>query len=175
MNITIRLLEAQDIQLIYSSFAEIGWNRPISQYERYLAEQDRGERVVLVAYSDENFTGYVTMIWQLGQPDYPPFAEKGIPEIQDLNVLPQFRRRGIASALMDEAEKQIFERSPIVGIGVGMHPGYGAAQRMYALRGYVPDALGLFYKGQFVTPGQEVRVDDDLLLHLTKQRGRESF
>jgi len=170
MNITIRLLEARDIQLIASSFADIGWNKPTSQYERYLAEQDRGERVVLVAYSDEDFTGYVTIKWQS---DYPPFAEKGIPEIQDLNVLPVFRRRRIASALMDEAEKQVFERLRIVGIGVGMYPDYGAAQRMYVLRGYVPDALGLFYKGQHVRPSQEVCVDDDLTLHFTKEREKE--
>ena len=170
MNITIRLLEARDIQLIASSFADIGWNKPASQYERYLAEQDRGERVVLVAYSGEDFTGYVTVKWQSG---YPPFVEKGIPEITDLNVLPNFRRRGIAGALMNRAEEQIFERSRIVGIGVGMHSGYGAAQRAYILRGYVPDALGLFYQGQHVEQGQEVHVDDDLALYFTKEREEE--
>ena len=169
MNTTIRLLEIQDIQLISLSFTTIGWNKPTSLYEGYLAEQDRGERVVLVAYSDNDFTGYVTIVWQSY---YPPFAEEGIPEINDLNVLPDFRRRGIASALLDEAERRIFERSRIAGIGVGMHAGYGAAQRMYALRGYVPDGLGLSYKGQPVEHGQQVPVDDDLLLYLTKERNR---
>ena len=167
MNITIRLLEAQDIQPMYSSFADTGGYRPPLLFERYLAEQDRGTRVVLVAYLDKDFVGYVTIKWQS---DYPPFAEKGIPEINDLNVLPPFQRRGIASALVDEAEKRIFERSPIAGIGVGMYSDYGAAQRMYVLRGYVPDGLGLFYKGIHVKPGQELMVDDDLTLYLTKER-----
>jgi ribosomal protein S18 acetylase RimI-like enzyme len=167
MDITIRLLEARDIQLIASSFAVIGGYRPPLLYERYHAEQDRGERVVLVAYSGEYFVGYVTINWQS---DYPPFAEKGVPLVQDLNVLPAFRRRGVASALVDEAEKRIFERSRTVGIGVGMYSDYGPAQRMYALRGYVPDGLGLAYEGKPVRPGEEVRVDDDLVLYLTKER-----
>ena len=145
----------------------IGHNKPPSMYERYLAEQEKGERLVFVAYSDEDFAGYITVHWHS---DYPPFAEKGIPDIQDLNVLPQFRRRGIATKLVDEAEKRIFERSRIVGIGVGMYADYGTAQRMYILRGYVPDGLGLFYKEQPVTPGQEVLVDDYLVLYLTKER-----
>ncbi|MEE8413744.1 MAG: hypothetical protein V3R96_04255, partial [Dehalococcoidales bacterium] len=77
---------------------------------------------------------------------------------------------GIASSLVDEAEKRIFERSRIAGIGVGMYADYGPAQRMYILRGYVPDRLGLFYKNQPVIPGREVLVDDDLVLYFTKER-----
>jgi GNAT superfamily N-acetyltransferase len=167
MGITIRLFEKEDIEAIASSFRQIGWRRAVSEYDSYLAEQDRGERVVLVALYNGAFAGYVTIVWTSA---YPPFAEEGIPEINDLNVLPAFRRRGVASSLVNEAEKWIFERSPVAGIGVGMHADYGAAQRMYALMGYVPDTRGLFYRGQQVVPGQEVSVDDDLILYLTKER-----
>ncbi len=170
MNINIKLLEAQDIPGVTAAFDNTVWDVPASFLERFLAEQDRGGRTVLAAYADGDFTGYVTIKWQS---DYPPFAEKGIPEINDLRVLPDFRRRGIATALVDEAEKRIFERLPIAGIGVGLYADYGAAQRMYILRGYVPDGLGLFCKGQHVKPGQEVTVDDDLVLYFTKERGRE--
>ena len=147
------------------SSSAIGHNKSI--YEQYLAEQERDERLVLVAYYDDDFAGYGTIHWHS---DYPPFAEKGIPEIKDLNVLPRFRRRGIATKIVDEAEKRIFERSLVIGIGVGMYADYGAAQRMYILRGYVPDGLGLFYKDKPVIPGKEVIVDDDLTLYLTKER-----
>ena len=167
MNITIKLLEAQEVEPIGSSFDSTVWKDITPLLERYLAEQERGKRVVLIAYIDNEFGGYVTIKWKS---DYPSFAEKGIPEINDLRVLPAFRRRGIATALVDEAEKRIFERSPIAGIGVGMYADYGAAQRMYALRGYVPDGLGLAYKGQHVKPGHEVMVDDDLILYLTKEK-----
>jgi len=167
MNITIRLLETQDIQVISSAFADIGWNKPASQYERYLAEQDKGERVVLVAHSGENFAGYVTIVWKS---EYPSFAEKGIPEVVDLNVLPASRRQGVGSALMDEAERRVFERADVAGIGVGISADYGAAQRMYVLRGYVPDGRGLFRSGKHIREGSTVRVDDCVIC-LTKERG----
>lgn len=170
MNITIRLLETQDIKKLASLFADIGWNRRVSLFERYLEEQDREERIVLTAYSGENFAGYVTIVWKS---DYPPFAEKGIPETKDLNVLPAFRRQGIASALMDEAERRVFERSRIAGIGFGVSADYGAAQRMYVLRGYVPDGRGLFGNGQYIRERSTVQVDD-CVIYLTKERERES-
>ncbi len=167
MNITIRLLELADIRSLPAAFADTVWDVPESHFERFLGEQNKGERTVLLAHSDGVFTGYVTIKWQS---DYPDFAEKAIPEINDLRVLPQFRRRGIAGALLDEAEKRIFEQSGAAGIGVGMYADYGPAQKLYVRRGYVPDGAGLFYKNQPVIPGQDVPVDDDLVLYLTKER-----
>ena len=166
MDITIKQLETHELSLLTSAFASSVWDTAEAHFQRYLAEQDRGERVFLIAYSDSEIAGYVTIKWQSG---YPPFAEKAIPEINDLRVLPQFRRRGIATALVDEAEKRVSERSRIVGIGVGMYADYGPAQRMYVLRGYVPDGLGLYHGKQPVISGQTVPVDDDLVLYLTRE------
>ena len=101
MSISIRILEGQDIPILYSTPAATGGVRPPLLYERYLSEQEEGKRVVLLAFYDNEFVGYVTIIWQ---PEYSSFAEKGIPEINDLNVHPAFRRRGIGSALVDEAD-----------------------------------------------------------------------
>lgn len=87
MNITTRLLEAQDINLIVESMHDIGsYGKTISGYERYLDEQIKGERVVIVAFSRPDFVGHVTVIWR---PHYPPFAETNIPEISDLSVMPR--------------------------------------------------------------------------------------
>ena len=140
--LTIRLLQSSDIQPIATAFAELGWDKPASQYEQYLSEQESGQRVVLVAHSGVqnlqtlDFAGYVTICWQS---HYPPFREANIPEIVDFNVLPRFRRQGIGAALMDEAENRIARVSPVVGLGVGMTADYGSAQRMYVRRGYIPD------------------------------------
>jgi ribosomal protein S18 acetylase RimI-like enzyme len=164
-DLTLRLLGAQDIDTISAAFTAIGWHKPPSLYQVYLAEQEAGGRVVLVARVKGAFAGYVTIRWES---DYAPFREQGIPEIVDLNVLPPFRRRGIGSALLDEAERRIAERSPVAGIGVGLYADYGAAQRMYVLRGYVPDGRGLCYAGRQVLPGKTAAVDDALTLHLTK-------
>lgn len=165
IHLTIRLLEASDIAPIAAAFAAIGWNKPAVQYERYLAEQAAGERTVLVALLEGVFAGYLTLCWQ---PAYPPFAEAGIPEIQDFNVLPALQRRGIGTCLMEEAERRIGERSPVVGIGVGMTADYGAAQRLYVQRGYIPDGRGLVSNNRFLQYGAQVIMDDALNLHFTK-------
>ncbi|MGZ5988805.1 MAG: GNAT family N-acetyltransferase [Rhizomicrobium sp.] len=160
-------LQANDIPAIAAAFAALGWNKPAAQYERYLGEQDAGVRDILVARDGGEFCGYVTVYWQ---PDYPPFRDAAIPEIQDFNVLPDFRRRRIGSQLMDEAERLAFARSPTVGIGFGLHHDYGAAQRLYVLRGYVPDALGIMSHGRRVNWGDDAKIDDDLVLYLTKTK-----
>lgn len=161
----IRPLEGEDIPEIAAAFLDIGWSKPAAQYERYLAEQERDERGVLVAFEDGSFAGYLTIVWQSG---YPPFRSANIPEIVDFNVLPHCRRQRIGSRLMDAAERRIAERSPLAGIGVGMDPDYGPAQRLYVLRGYVPDGRGMSSHGRHVTYGQTVVVDDDLVLYFTK-------
>lgn len=165
MNLTIRKLTEADALTISEAFTAIGWHKPLEQYQRYLRQQQDHHIVVLVAEYDHVFAGYVKVEWQ---PEYPFFKEQAIPEIQDLNVLPKYRRRGIATALMDQAEALVASRSNRVGIGVGLHPGYNAAQRMYVLRGYVPDGLGVMWQDHYIREGQTVVADDGLILHLVK-------
>ncbi|HEY9339017.1 MAG TPA: GNAT family N-acetyltransferase [Kribbella sp.] len=160
----IRPLRAGDPEMISGAMTAIGWNKPLSQYERYLAEQTAGTRDILVATVDDGYAGYVTVRWES---PYEPFG--GIPEIQDFNVLPELRRRGIGTALMDAAEALVAERSAVVGIGVGLYPDYGQAQRMYVRRGYLPDGRGLIYDGRQVPPMEMIRNDDSATLMFTKQ------
>ncbi len=161
----IRSLRDDDAARVAAAFRQIGWNKTEAQYWLYLKEQAAGRRVCLVALADERFAGYVTLNWF---PKYPPFADSGIPEIQDLNVLPEFRRQGIATRLLDEVEAHASERSSVVGIGVGLHPGYNAAQRLYGKRGYIPDGCGITYRDCFLEEGAKIVLDDELVLHLTK-------
>jgi GNAT superfamily N-acetyltransferase len=162
----IRPLCDDDPAKMAVAFQRIGWKKTEAQYRRYLEEQAAGRRVCRVAIADGRFAGYVTLNWQ---PAYPSFAEAGIPEIQDLNVLPEFRRQGIARRLLDEVEVLAGERSSVVGIGVGLHPGYNAAQRLYGQRGYIPDGRGITYRDRCLEEGAQIVLDDDLVLHLTKQ------
>jgi GNAT superfamily N-acetyltransferase len=64
------------------------------------------------------FAGYVTLLWVSA---YGPFAERQVPEISDLNVLPAHRRQGIGSALLDCAESAASARSNVAGLGVGLY------------------------------------------------------
>ena len=172
MDILIRQLETQDIETIAAAFQLLGWNKPVTQYERYYAQQLQGKRTVLVAFLNNEFVGYLTICWQS---EYPPFRQANIPEIKDFNVLPTFRRQGIGTQLMGEAERMITQRSAIVGIGVGLYVDYGAAQRLYVKRGYIPDGKGLVSHDRFVKPGDQVAVDDDLVLYLTKNTAADSI
>jgi GNAT superfamily N-acetyltransferase len=162
----IRRLERKDISEIARAFQELGWNKPASQYERYLTQQKMSLRDVYVAFVEGQFAGYLTISWESS---YSLFRERNIPEIVDFNVLPKFRRKGIGTQLMDKAEREIARVSPVAGIGVGMTSDYGAAQRLYVLRGYIPDGLGLHWRGHHVRYGEEIKVDDDLGLYFTKE------
>jgi len=161
----IRRMEPNDIPLISEAFRKIDWNKPESQYLQYYNEQIAEKRIVFLAFINEEFAGYGNIVWTSR---YPLFREKQIPEISDLNVLPLFRRRGIASAIMDKAEEIAFKRSDVVGIGVGLYADYGPAQTMYVLRGYVPDGRGITYNYAPVYGGRQVCADDDLIMWFTK-------
>ncbi|HEY2171241.1 MAG TPA: GNAT family N-acetyltransferase [Candidatus Angelobacter sp.] len=164
-DVEIRVLSENDPETISAAFKDIGWGTPVAQYQRYLAEQAAGSRLCFVATVNRQFAGYVTVNWA---PPYPPFADQKIPEIQDLNVVPPFRRRGIGTRLLDRAEEEAAIRARVVGIGVGLHPGYNVAQRLYVKRGYIPDGRGITYHNRYVEEGMKVVLDDDLVLHLTK-------
>lgn len=164
-HLEFRPLDAVDPERLSAAFARIGWNKPPSQYQRYLEEQSSGTRWVCVAVDDDKFMGYVTV---LRGAEYPSFREKKIPEIQDLNVLPEYRGRGIGSRLLDRAESWIGALSKIAGLGVGLHPGYNQAIRIYVKRGYIPDGEGVTYAGRRVAEGELVRFDDELVLWMTK-------
>ena len=150
--LALEKLVSADIVEIAAAFAKLGWSKPASQYEAYLAEQEAGERVVIVAHWSGVFVGYVTVVWHA---HYVPFAAESIPEIADFNVLPEWRKRGFGTALMDEAERLIREHSPVVGIGVGMTADYGAAQRLYVKRGYIPDGRRPHLRRQNSHPWRE--------------------
>ncbi len=174
--VLIRRIGADDPPVMAAAFASIGWSlsKPLRLFADYLQQHTDDRREVLVAVVGGEFAGYVTLTWKSR---YQPFATNGVPEVQDLNVLPLFRRKGIATRLVAEAERVAFGRSPVVGIAVGLHPGYNAAQKMYVKCGYVPDGLGVTANDEFVREGQAVVMDDDLVLHLekdlvaTKRRG----
>ena len=79
------------------------------------------------------------------------------------------RGRGVGSALMDAVEALAAEASDTVCLGVGLHSGYGAAQRMYVLRGYVPDGSGVWYEGHVLEQYVPCVNDDELVLYLSKK------
>lgn len=139
--------------------------------EAYVQDEESGKRVVLVAEFGGEVAGYVTLLWTA---EDPVFRAAGIPEISDLRVLPSFRGRGVGTALLDRVEAEAGERVPRVGLNVGLHSGYGPAQRLYVRRGYLPDGSGVVVEGTAVPEGATIRLDDDpvVTLRMTKDLPR---
>lgn len=165
--IEIRTMKEEDAGMMRDVFQQHGIRRPEDYYPNCWQENQSGGRVTFLAFWEGEYAGSLHLKMHS---DYPYFAENGIPEINDFNVIPPLRRRGIGDALMDAAERTALDRCGIVGIGVGLFASYGQAQRMYARRGYIPDGLGIMYKGQPVEKGTAAFVDDDLNLFFTKKR-----
>lgn len=164
-DLVIGPMEPGDCKALSDGFAAQGWDKPLSQYEGYLKEQRAGARQVLVARWKGEAVGYLTL---LPQAPAGPFAGKGWPEIADFNVLEKFQRRGIGSRLMGCAEEEAAKKSRTVCLGVGLHSGYGSAQRMYVKRGYVFDGSGVWYQDKLLGQYEPCANDDGLVLYLVK-------
>ncbi|MFN7038499.1 MAG: GNAT family N-acetyltransferase [Alphaproteobacteria bacterium] len=139
-------------------------------FEQYLQEAGADERIIWLAYIDNKFAGYNTLKWES---QYPSFKNQNIPEIMDLNILPEYRKLGIGSMLLECAEKEAKIKCDTIGIGVGLYAGedggYGAAQRLYVKRGYIPDGKGVTYNYEPTIPGHSYPLDDDLVLWFMKK------
>lgn len=162
---TIRSFKESDILTIVRRFEAVNWPKPIAIFENYLKEQHLDKRHIWVAYIEEHFAGYITLKWES---TYEPFHQVKIPEIMDFNVLHDFRNQGIGSQLMDKAERIASKKSETVGIGVGLYEGYGAAQKLYIKRGYIPNGQTITYNYKPLEYGSSALLDDDLVLWFTK-------
>ena len=85
------------------------------------------------------------------------FRDHGIPLVHQVAVAGPFRRRGVATLLMDAAGQ--LARSPGVatlGITVGLFDEYGPAQRLYGQRGYIPEGRGACRGQRPLSKGMQV-------------------
>lgn len=142
---------------------EQGWDKPVSQFNKYLKEQKNQEREVFIAVFEDNVAGYVTLI-----PKAIAGPFQGLPEVSDFNVLIKYRGNGIGSKLLDILEDEVKKESDIITLSVGLHYGYGSAQRMYVKRGYIPDGSGAWYEDKPLEQYAPCRNDDGLVLYMSK-------
>ncbi len=138
-----------------------------SYYERLFERQGQKELEIIIAIKSNIIVGYVLLNWH---PKYAYFRKLDLPEIQDLNVIPQFRRNGIGKSLIEFCEKLAFSNGyDEIGIGVGLDFSFGAAQRIYARLGYIPDGQGVSYDRKQVNIGELRPIDENLCLMMTKK------
>lgn len=123
-------------------------------------------RSVVLGFVDGRAAGYAVVNWA---PVYNLFARLNMPELQDLNVLPDDRGQGLGRAIVTACEELARQRGHTqMGLAVGLTRPYGPAQRLYVRMGYVPDGYGVTYDREPVVAGQVCAVDDDLCLMMVR-------
>ncbi|MBI5346898.1 MAG: GNAT family N-acetyltransferase [Chlamydiae bacterium] len=167
-DVIIRQMTSQDIESIITIFC-FPWTtieKTIEKWKNYYEEQNKNIRFVAVVEKKQQLVGYASL---LSSSEYPHFKKANIPEINDLWVLKEHRRKGIGKRIIayleNQARREGFRQ---IGIGVGLYEDYGPAQNLYGKLGYLPDGSGITYKHLAVVAGEKYPVDDDLVLWLTK-------
>lgn len=164
-NLIIRSMIKSDIEDIVNGFKEQNWYKPYEIITEYYNQQESNEKWIIVAEVDGYVAGYATLLTCAND---GPFANKGIPQIVDFNVFIKYQRQGIGNKIMNIVESIAKEISDHVTLSVGLHSGYGSAQRIYIKRGYIPDGSGVWYKNSQLEQYAQCENDDDLVLHLIK-------
>ena len=164
-SLLIRSMMTTDVERLVNGFAEQDWHKPYELFNYYYNQQENNEKSVIIAEMNCDIAGYVTL---LPYTEVGPFAHKNIPEIVDFNVLIKYQKRGIGNKIMDVIENLAKEKSEYVSLSVGLHYGYGSAQRMYVKRGYMPDGTGVWYGGKQLEQYAKCINDDDLTLYFLK-------
>lgn len=160
--LTTRLATLDDAPLIEGLEAVLQ-SRSEPNYARRLLESGRS---VVLGFRDGLVCGYAAVNWE---PSYSLFARLNMPELQDLNVLPDARGHGLGAMIVVACEALARERGcEQMGLAVGLTRSYGAAQRLYVRAGYLPDGYGVTYDREAIIVGRDYPVDDDLCLMMVK-------
>jgi len=118
-----------------------------------------GHQTYLVAWEGAEPVGHAHVAWTGGK--------LGVPEIQDVFVVPAYRRRGIATALTPAAEREAAAQGH-ARISLGHSIANDAARRLYERLGYRNAGLDPErVQGTVLMRGHRVEVDDTLI-HLVK-------
>lgn len=155
----------EHLSIIDQNFIEQGWTARTEVLNQYLLEQQSGKRIVLVYEEESEVKGYITLI---KNPTSGPCHKLTIPEIVDFNVFEKYQCQGIGQRLLEAIIHISSNFGNLVGIGVGLHPGYGPAQRLYVKNGFIPDGKGVYYRGEIVKQNEPCINDDDLALYFIK-------
>ncbi len=158
---TIKTADQSNISLLYNLYHHMG-----KSDEGYFENAFAQRTEIYIAFQDKDACGFCLLN---RTPRYSLYRKMNIPEIQDLNVVPEYQRRGVGRTLIKHCETVAsHEGYEFIGISVGLTKDFGPAQILYTKLGYVPDGYGVTYDRHGVTKGEICRMDDDLALMLVK-------
>lgn len=164
-SLLIRAMLAEDVPLLCKADQDESQSN-VDYLNRQLENQQSGNCIALVAFYDEEPAGFVFLYYRC---KWGGLGNQGIPGIVDLRVFEAYRRKGIGNKLMDVAESEAGRYCDRVYLDVCLNSDYGAAQVLYAKRGYIPDGKGVYYKEEPCLVNADCRNDDELTLCLIKK------
>ena len=133
----------------------------------YFEKCFKQQKTILIVFVGSVAAGYGFLNWV---PRYQFFEKMNIPEIQDLYVIPEYRKQGAATAMIRYCEVLLNNKNcNYVGVSVALHKDAGYAQRLYTKLGYIPDGNGVTYDRESIDRTKPYYVDDDLCLMLVKE------
>ena len=163
--IDIRTMNYDDIPPICRADGDES-QKNIDYLKRQLDNQEKGECTALLALYNGTVAGYVFLYYKCR---WGGLAGHNIPGIVDLFVFEKYRRKKIATMLLDAAENIARQHCNKIYLDVCLNSSYGPAQRFYIKRGYIPDGKGVYYKEKICEADVAYRNDDELTLYLVKE------
>lgn len=164
-SIEIRIMDFDDIALICKADNDESESN-ILYLRNQLENQIKQECSALLALCNGEIAGYVFVYYKCR---WGGLANCDLPCIIDLIVFEKYRRNGIATALMDVAENIARRYRDQIYLDVCLNSEYGAAQRLYVKRGYVPDGKGVYYEEKVCGINAICKNDDELTLCMVKE------
>ena len=136
---------------------------PIRIVALELSETERVASVLGLARLDQG-DGFYLVAWDGDEPvGHAHLALRDPPELQDVSVLPEHRRRGIASALTEAAEREAAARG-FDRLRLEVSAGSDAARALYRKAGYVDCGVEpRRVQGTVMIRTGPIEVDDTLL------------
>lgn len=164
-DIEICLMNVNDIPSICKATDNYS-EQNIEYLRRQLKNQEKEECSALLALYNGKIAGYVFLYYKC---KWGGLANCNLPCVIDLLVIEKYRRKGIATALLDVAENIATSHGNKVYLDVCLNSEYGAAQCLYIKRGYIPDGKGLYYEEKVCEIDAVCRNNDELTLCLIKE------
>lgn len=155
MALRIAELRANEVELVDRHLPLNRFREPFDEHRTYL-----------IAWEGDEPLGHAHIAWS--------DTELSLPEVQDVFVQSEHRRRGIATALTRAAEREARSRGhDRITLAVSQD-GNEPARRLYEALGYVPaDHAPVRVVGEIMVRGRPFAVDDTLV-YLTKALGSDA-
>ncbi len=164
-NLMIRKMSYDDIPAVCAADGDES-EKNIAYLKRQLENQEKQECTAFLALYDGGVAGYVFLYYRCR---WGGLAGSDIPGVVDLIVFEKYRRKKIATVLMDAAEGIAKRYCDKVYLDVCLNSDYGPAQRFYIKRGYIPDGKGVYYEEKVCETNAVCKNDDELSLCLIKE------